>query len=80
MMHESRLREAIATLSALIDHARRGEPSATTRDGRRESVLPGDEEWQRLAQTLSFGRLLMSAPLDADDLPPRDGGMREIEF
>nr|WP_093569162.1 type II toxin-antitoxin system prevent-host-death family antitoxin [Methylobacterium sp. 174MFSha1.1] len=79
-MYESQLREAIATLSTLIDHARRGEPSATTRDGRPEGVQPGDEVWQRLARPLSFGRLLMSAPLDADDLPPRDGGMREIEF
>jgi antitoxin Phd len=30
------------------------------------------EEWQRLSHVPSFGRLLMAAPLTADDLPRRN--------
>ena len=31
-----------------------------------------DEEWERLSAVPSFGRLLMAAPLTADDVPNRD--------
>ncbi len=34
------------------------------------------EEWHRLSRVPSFGRLLMEAPLDAGDLPDREGGLR----
>ena len=37
-MHEIQLRDAKATLSAVIDNARQGEPSIITRHGRREAV------------------------------------------
>ena len=71
-MHEIQLREAKATLSAVIEQARRGEPSIITRYGRREAVVLSFEEWERLSCVPSFGRLLMAAPLEPDDLPARD--------
>ena len=73
-MHEIQLRDAKATLSAVIDQARRGEPSIITRHGRREAVVLSFEEWERLSRVPSFGRLLMAAPLEPDDLPARDAG------
>ena len=76
-MHEIQLRDAKATLSAVIDQARRGEPSIITRHGRPEAVVLGFEEWQRLSKVPSFGRLLMEAQLDPEDLPERLGGLRE---
>lgn len=76
-MHELQLRDAKATLSAVIDQARQGEPTIITRHGRPEAVILGFEEWQRLSQVPSFGRLLMEARLEPEDLPERDGGLRE---
>ena len=75
-MHEIQLRDAKATLSAVVDQARRGEPSIITRHGRPAAVVLGFEEWQRLSQVPSFGRLLMEARLDLEDLPGRRGGLR----
>jgi antitoxin Phd len=72
-MHEIQLRDAKATLSAVIGNARQGVPSIITRHGRREAVVLGFEEWERPSKRTSFGRLLMRAPLVPDDLPPRDG-------
>ena len=80
-MREIQLREAKATLSAVVDDAIRGEPSVITRHGKPEAVVIGFEEWKRLSNVPSFGRLLMAAPLAPDDLPERDRApMREIEF
>ncbi len=76
-MHEIQLRDAKAMLSAVIDQARQGEPTIITRHGRPEAVILGFEEWQRLSQVPSFGRLLMEARLGLEDLPERDGGLRE---
>ncbi len=73
-MHEIQLRDAKATLSAVIDQARQGEPSIITRHGRREAVVLSFEEWERLSRVPSFGRLLMATPLEPDDLPDRDAG------
>ena len=75
-MHEIQLRDAKATLSAVVDQARRGEPSIITRHGRPAAVVLGFEEWQRLSQVPSFGRLLMEAQLELEDLPGRRGGLR----
>ncbi len=75
-MNQIQLRDAKATLSAVIDQALRGEPSVITRHGRPEAVVVSHEEWQRLSRVPSFGRLLMEAPLDAEDLPEREGGLR----
>jgi antitoxin Phd len=80
-MREIQLREAKATLSAVVDDAVRGEPSIITRRGRPEAVVIGFDEWQRLSSVPSFGRLLMSAPVKPDDLPDRDRSpMREVEL
>ncbi len=79
-MHELQLRDAKATLSAVIDQARQGEPAIITRHGRREAVVLSFEEWQRLSNVPSFGRLLMEAPLGAADLPRRQQGLRETDF
>jgi prevent-host-death family protein len=80
-MREIQLRDAKATLSAVIDSARQGEPSVITRHGRPEAVLISFEEWQRLSTVPSFGRLLMAAPLDESDLSDRDAsGLRPLDF
>ena len=77
-MQEIQLRDAKATLSAVIDSARQGEPSIITRHGKREAVLLSFEDWERLSRVPSFGRLLMAAPLGSGDLPDRDpGALRE---
>ena len=71
-MREIQLREAKATLSAVVDEAVRGEPAIITRHGKPEAVILSFEEWKRLSQVPSFGRLLMAAPIGPDDLPERD--------
>lgn len=70
-MKEIQLRQAKATLSAVVDSATRGEPCVITRHGRREAVLIGYRDWERLSNVPSFGRLLMTAPLTKGDLPKR---------
>jgi antitoxin Phd len=71
-MREIQLREAKASLSAVLDEALRGEPAIITRHGKREVVILSFKEWERLSQVPSFGRLLMSAPIGPDELPERD--------
>ncbi len=71
-MREIQLRDAKASLSAVVDDAVRGEPAIITRHGKRQAVVLSFEEWQRLSQVPSFGRLLMAAPIAPDDLPERD--------
>ena len=79
-MREIQLREAKARLSAVIDQARQGEPAIITRHGHPEAVVLSFEEWQRLSRVPSFGRLLMAAPLEPDDLPARQDGLRDVEL
>lgn len=71
-MRQVQLREAKATLSALVDSAAQGEAAVITRHGRPRAVLVGVDEWHRLRNVPSFGRLLASAPLGDEDLPERD--------
>jgi prevent-host-death family protein len=73
-LKEIQLRDAKATLSAVVDDALRGAPYVITRHGRREAVLIAYEEWEKLSRVPSFGRLLMSAPIDQGDLPKRNRG------
>jgi prevent-host-death family protein len=81
MMREIQLKDAKATLSAVVDDAVRGEPSIITRHGRPEAVVLGFEEWERLARVPSFGRLLMSAPIGPGDLPKRNRApMRRVKL
>jgi antitoxin Phd len=80
-MRKIQLRETKAALSAVVDDDVRGEPSIITRHGRPEAVVIGFDEWQRLSSVPSFGRLLMSAPVEGGDLPERDRSpMREVEL
>ena len=71
-MREIQLRDAKAGLSAVVDDAVKGKPAIITRRGKREAVVLGFKDWEKLSRVPSFGRLLMSAPLDEGDLPPRD--------
>ncbi len=71
-MREIQLKDAKATLSSVVDDAVRGAPAIITRHGKPEAVVVGFEEWQRLANVPSFGRLLMSAPIAPGDLPQRN--------
>jgi prevent-host-death family protein len=66
------LKDAEANLSAVVDRAARGAPFLITRYGKPEAVVLGFAAWPRLSRAPSFGRLLMSAPLEPDDLPERD--------
>ena len=71
-MREIQLRDAKASLSAVVDDAVRGEPAIITRHGKPEAVVLSFAEWQRLSHVPSFGQLLMAAPLNEGDLPPRN--------
>ncbi len=71
-MREIQLRDAKASLSAVVDSAVRGEPAVITRHGKPEAVILSFREWERLSRVPSFGRLLMAAPIEADDLPERN--------
>lgn len=80
-MREIQLRHAKASLSAVIDDAVRGEPAVITRHGKPQAVIIGYEEWERLSRVPSFGRLLMSAPVDPGDLSARDDTpLRDVDF
>ncbi len=79
-MQEIQLRDAKATLSAVVDQARQGEPSIITRHGRPEAVIISFEEWQRLSKVPSLGRLLMEAQLDPEDVSDRDGSLRDTDL
>ena len=80
-MKEIQLRDAKANLSAVVDEAVQGKPAVITRHGKKQAVLVSYEEWQRLSHVPSFGRLLMAAPLAADDLPGRNrSGLREVDL
>lgn len=70
-MKEIQLKDAKATLSAVVDQAVAGEPSVITRHGRREAVLVSFEEWQRLSKVPSFAELLLAFPGEAGDVPER---------
>jgi antitoxin Phd len=71
-MQEIQLKDAKASLSAVVDRAVAGNPSVITRHGRPEAVVISWAEWQRLRNVPSFGRLLMSAPIEPGDIPERD--------
>ena len=71
-MREIQLRDAKASLSAVVDDAVRGEAAIITRHGKRAAVILSFREWERLSQVPSFGRLLMAAPIEPNSLPERD--------
>lgn len=70
-MRKIQLKDAKANFSSVVDQATRGKPSVITRHGKPEAVVLGFADWERLSHVPSFGRLLMSAPLEPGDLPER---------
>jgi antitoxin Phd len=68
---EIQLKDAKATLSAVVDQAVRGVPSIITRHGKRQAVVLSFEEYEKLTNIPSFGRLLASFPGDEQDIPAR---------
>lgn len=72
-MREIQLKDAKATLSAVVDQAVRGEPAIITRHGKREAVVLSFAEYEKLSRVPSFGHLLASFPGDEEDLPARSG-------
>lgn len=74
-MKTIQLKDAKATLSAVVDEAVAGRPSLITRHGKKEAVVLSFAEYQRLSKTVpSFAELLLAFPGDADDLPLRKTG------
>jgi len=71
-MRRIQLKDAKSKLSSVVDQAVRGKPSVITRHGKPEAVVLGFADWERLSRVPSFGRLLMSAPLEPGDLPRRN--------
>jgi antitoxin Phd len=71
-MRKIPLKDAKANLSAVVDQAPRGKPSVIVRHGKPEAVVLGFADWERLSNVPSFGRLLMSAPLEPSDLAERN--------
>ncbi len=81
IMRKIQLKDAKASLSAVVDQATRGKPSVITRHGKPEAVVLGFADWERLSRVPSFGRLLMSAPLETGDLPERNRApVRDASF
>jgi antitoxin Phd len=70
-MKEIQLKDAKATLSAVIDQALTGNGSIITRHGRKEAVVISYEDYRRLAEIPSFGWLLTHSPLEEGDIPER---------
>lgn len=83
-MNEIQLKDAKATLSAVVDKAVAGKPSVITRHGRKEAVVLSFEEYERLALVPSFADLLLAFPGEAGDIPQRNGkparGLRDDSF
>jgi antitoxin Phd len=80
-MREIQLRDAKATLSAVVDEAMRGKPAVITRHGKRQAVVVSYDEWERLSHVPTFGRLLMMAPFTGNDLSGRDSSeLRTVDL
>jgi len=71
-MRKIQLRDAKASLSAVVDAAVQGKPAVITRHGKPEAVILSFQEYQRLSQVPSFARLLMSAPAGMKSVVRRD--------
>jgi prevent-host-death family protein len=80
-MREIQLRDAKASLSAVVDEAMDGSPAIITRHGKKAAVIVSFDEWERLSKVPSFGQLLMAAPLQEEDLPARGvSPLRPVDF
>jgi antitoxin Phd len=67
-MREIQLKDAKATLSAVVDQAVAGEPAVITRHGRKQAVILSFKEYERLSRVPSFGQLLAAFPGTDDDV------------
>lgn len=72
IMREIQLKDAKATLSAVVDDAVRGAPAIITRHGRKEAVVLSFADYERLSHIPTFGRLLAAFPGEAEDIPDRN--------
>lgn len=80
-MREIQLKDAKATLSAVVDQAARGNPAIITRHGRKEAVVLSYDEYERLSHVPSLGRLLTLFPGDEADIPKRSNGpTRQVDI
>jgi antitoxin Phd len=79
-MQEVPLRDAGPSLPAMVDRVAAGEEIAITRHGKKVAVLISWERFERLSNVPSFGRLLMSAPIEPGDIPARDETPHRDEF
>ena len=70
-MREIQLKDAKATLSAVVDQAVLGNPAVITRHGKREVVVLSFDEYEKLTHIPSFGRLLATFPGDESDISVR---------
>jgi antitoxin Phd len=70
-MKELQLKDAKATLSAVVDQAVAGEPTVITRHGRKEAVVVSFQEWERVSRVPSFADLLLAFPGEPGDFPER---------
>ncbi len=72
-MRQLQLREAKATLSAVVEDAQRGEATIITKHGRPAAVVISHGEWTKLKSKVpSFADLLLAVPqLSAEELPKR---------
>jgi antitoxin Phd len=72
-MKEIQLREAKATLSAVVEAAEKGEPTTITKHGRPAAVIVSHGDWTKLnAGVPSFAELLLAVPrLGPEELPKR---------
>jgi len=70
-MNEIQLKDAKANLSHVLDEAVAGKPAIVTRHGKKEAVIIGYGEYERLKRVPSLGWLLTNSPLHDGDLPPR---------
>lgn len=77
-MREIQLKDAKATLSAVVDQAVLGHPAVITRHGRKQAVVLSFEEYEKLAHVPSFGRLLAAFPGEAEDIPVRSVGPSRV--
>ena len=71
-MKQVQLHKAKANLSALVERAALGETLVITRRNKPRAVIVGIDEWNRLHDVPSFGRLLTASGLEEADIPPRN--------
>jgi prevent-host-death family protein len=79
-VEELQLHEAKATLSAVVDQARAGQPSVITRHGRPEAVVVSFKEWRRLFELPSVRRQRRQFPPRQDRMGTRAASMSAIHL